>query len=269
VKTDYERLKLNGKVQFISEIYFTPVVSGDTVKRGERTTNATSFFGTSGDAPFSSYETKVYFDHNGNISECFMDDSTSDFHFREVFEYDNNLLVSKQGLLSGGFFYKEIYCYDSKNRETERKFYDSENHLFESVSTKYPNKTTIIEKIQTENEYSNFERETQLKNGLPVLSTSRFDATRVIEKWSGEYDSNGRIDVSKFYDNQDNLLQYAKYVYDEYGNELEFLLFSDNGKILTKREYRYIYDRYGNWTQQVSIADGQPEIIMLRNIIYY
>jgi hypothetical protein len=86
VKTDYERLKLAGKVKFISEIYFLPVVSGDTVKRGERTTNATSFRDVAEDEPFSSYETKVYFDRNGNITECFMDDSASDFHFKEVFE---------------------------------------------------------------------------------------------------------------------------------------------------------------------------------------
>jgi hypothetical protein len=267
VKTDYERLKLNGKVRFISEIYFLPVVSGDTIKKGERTTNATSFFETDGDEPFSSYETKVYFDHNGNIRECFMDDSTSDFHFKEVFEYDDNLLVSKQGFLSGEFFYKEIYQYDSKHRETERSFYDSEKHLFESVITEYPDKNIIVEQIYTENGYVDFERETHFEKGLPVLSTSRRDAG-ILEKWSGEYEANGQISVSKFYDSQDNLLQYAKYVYDEYGNELKYSIFSDEDELLSKREYYYKYDQYGNWTQQVSITDGIPEIIMLRNIIY-
>jgi hypothetical protein len=262
-------LKLNGKVKFIDEIYFLPVVSGDTVKRGERTTNTTSFFESAGDEPFSSYATKVYFDHNGNITECFMDDSASDFHFREVFEYEDKLLVSKQGLLSGEFFYKEIYRYDSKNRETERYFYDGENHLFESVNTEYPDKNTVLEKVHTENEYSDFERETQLKNGLPILLTSRFDAVRVIEKWSGEYDSNGLISISRFYDNRDNLLQYVKYSYDEYGNELEYSVFADNGELMSKQQYRYKYDKYGNWTQQISIIDGNPEIIMLRNIVYY
>jgi hypothetical protein len=267
VKTDYERLKLNGKVRFISEIYFLPVVSGDTIKKGERTTNATSFFETEGDEPFSSYETKVYFDHNGNIRECFMDDSASDFHFKELFEYDDNLLVSKQGFLSGEFFYKEIYRYDSKNRETERNFYDSEKHLFESVTTEYPDKNIVVEKVHTENGYADFERETLFENGLPILSTSRRDA-EILEKWSGEYDSNGQISVSKFYDSQDNLLQYTKYVYDKYGNELKYSIFSDDGKLLSKREYHYKYDQYGNWTQQVLITDGTPEIIMLRNIAY-
>jgi hypothetical protein len=171
--------------------------------------------------------------------------------------------------LSGEFFYKEIHQYDSKNRETERHIYDGENHLFESVTTEYPDKNTIVEKVHTENEYSDFERETQLKDGLPVLMISRFDAVRVIEKWSGEYDNKQRISISRFYDNHDNLLQYAKYVYDEYGNELKYSLFSDSGELLSKREYRYKYDKYGNWTQQVSIIDGNPEIIMLRNIVYY
>jgi hypothetical protein len=256
-------------VNSISEIYFLPVVSGDTIKRGERTTNATSFFESAEDEPFSSYETKVYFDRNGNITECFMDDSISDFHFKEMFEYNDNLLMSKQGFLSEKFFYREIYCYDSKNRETERKFYDSEKHLFESVITAYPDENTIVEKVRTDNQYSYFERETQLKNGLPVLLTSRLDSVQIIEKWRGEYDAHGRISLSKFYDNQDKLLQYEKYVYDESGNELEYAIFSSNDELLTKLEYRYKYDGNGNWTQQVSIVDGQPRIIMLRNIIYY
>jgi hypothetical protein len=268
LKTDYERLKLSGKVQSISEMYFLPVVSGDTIKRGERTTNATSFFETDGDEPFSSYETKVFFDCNGNIRECFMDDSASNFHFKETFEYDDNLLVNKQGFLSDEFFYREIYRYNSNNRETERSFYDSEKHLFESVTTEYPDKNIIVEKIRTENGYADFERETHFENGLPVLSISRRDA-EILEKWSGEYEDNGLIRVSKFYDGKGNLLQYAEYVYDKHGNELEYSIFADDGELLSKREYHYIYDQCGNWTQQFLITDGTPEIIMLRNIVYY
>jgi hypothetical protein len=256
-------------VNFISEIYFRPVVSGDTVRRGERTTGASSFFESAGDESFASYETKVRFDRNGNISECFMDDSASNFHFKEVFEYDGYLLVCKQGFLSGKFFYKETYRYDSKNRATERNFYDSEKHLFESVITEYPDENTVVEKIHTENRYSDFERETKLKNGAPVLSTSRLDSEQIIEQWRGEYDAGGRINRSLFYDRQNNLLQYERYVYDESGNELEYAVFSDNDQLITKRKYHYKYDENGNWIQQVSIVDGLPQIIILRNIIYY
>jgi hypothetical protein len=269
VKTDYERLNLKNKVKFITETYFLPVVSGDTVKRGERTANATSLFESADGEPFSAYETKIDFDLNGNIAECSMDDSASNFHFKETFEYDGNLLVAKHGFLSDDFFYKETYRYDSHNRETERYFYDSEKHLFESVTTEYPDSRTIIEKIHTDSEYSDFERETLLKDGLPISLTSRIDPARIIEKWSGEYDANGRISVSKFYDNQDNLRQYAKYVYDEYGNELESSIFSGDNELLSKHECRYKYDKYGNWTQQVAITNRQPTIITLRNIIYY
>jgi hypothetical protein len=198
-----------------------------------------------------------------------MDDSTSDFHFKEIFEYDSQLLVMKQGFLSGEFFYKEVYRHDSKNRETERYFYDSEKHLFEYVITEYPDENTVIETVHMGNEYSGFERETRLKNGLPIFMISRFDSAQIIEKWCGEYDDKGQIVVSKFYDNRDSLLQYEKYCYDEHGNEFEYEIFSDTNELLTKREYRYKYDEHANWTQQVSIVDGQPEVIMTRNIIYY
>ncbi|MDR1886381.1 MAG: hypothetical protein LBQ70_00560, partial [Prevotellaceae bacterium] len=151
----------------------------------------------------------------------------------------------------------------------ERHFYDSEKHLFESVITEYPDKNTVIEKIHTENEHADFERETHFRNNLPVLSVSRVDAVRIIEKWSGEYDGNGRLILSKFYDGQDDLVQYEKYVYDEYDNELEYSIFSDSGELLAKYGYGYKYDGYGNWTQQVSVTDGQPEVITVRNIVYY
>jgi hypothetical protein len=262
-------LKLNGKVKNITEIYFLAIVSGDTIKRGERTSNATSFFESAEDEPFAAYETKVYFDRNGNIRECYMDDSATDFHFKEVFEYDGNLLINKLGLLSEEFFYKEIYRYDSKNRETERSFYNDEKHIFESVIIEYPDKNTIVEKVHTESEYSDFERETRLENGLPVSLISRVDSISIIEKWKGKYDVRGRLILSQFFDGRDKLLQYAKYVYDEYGNELECSIFYENDGFSQKREYRYKYDEYGNWTQQVSITDGQAEIIMLRNIEYY
>ncbi|MDR1886573.1 MAG: hypothetical protein LBQ70_01540, partial [Prevotellaceae bacterium] len=156
VKTDYERLQLRGKVKFISEIYFLPLISGDTVKRGERTSGESSFFESKGDEPFFACETKIYFDSRGNITECYMDDSATGFHFKEQFDYSGNLLKSKLGLLSGEFFYRETYRYDSKNREAERHFYDSEKHLFESVITEYPDKNTVIEKIHTENEHADF-----------------------------------------------------------------------------------------------------------------
>ncbi|MDR1338964.1 MAG: hypothetical protein LBK58_02765 [Prevotellaceae bacterium] len=269
IKTDYERLKLKGRVQYITETYFLPLVSGDTIKRGERTSNATSFYESSDDELFSSYETKVYFDRNGNIRECYMDDSASDFHFKETFEYDGNLLINKLGLLSGEFFYREIYRYDSKNRETERSFFDSEKNIFESVILEYPDKNTLIEKIHTKSEYSDFERETRFENALPVSLESRIDPVNILEKWSGEYDTQGQLVLSKFYDAQSNLLQYAKYSYDGHGNELECSTFSPGDELLEKHEYRYKYDSCGNWTQQVSITDGYPEIIMLRNIIYY
>jgi phospholipid N-methyltransferase len=262
-------LKLNGKVKNITEIYFLPLVSGDTVRRGERTSNVTSFFASADDEPFSAYETKVYFDHNGNIIECYMDDSATGFHFREIFEYEGNLLINKTGLLSGEFFYKEIYRYDSKDREKERSFFDSEKHIFEAVTLEYPDKNTIIEKVHTESEYSDFERVTRFANGLPVSLVSRVDSVSIIEKWKGEYDAKGSLILSQYFDERDKLVQYTKYAYDEYGNELESLIFNEDYGLSQKYEYRYKYDGYGNWTQQVLITDNQAKIIMVRNIVYY
>ncbi|MDR1897628.1 MAG: hypothetical protein LBR10_12645 [Prevotellaceae bacterium] len=270
VKTDYEKLNLKGNIKNITEIYFLPEMSGDTIRRGERTTNETSFFQLDGDDEiFISYETKVYFNHDGNITECTMTDSTSGFYFREVLEYQDKLLQSKQGLLSNNFFYKEIFKYDKKNRETERIFYDSEKHPFESVIREYPDKNTIIELVYTDNEGSNFEKEIRLKDGLPVSSTVRTDSLHVIEKWTGEYDDNGRMIVSKFYNDQNELIQYTKCTYDEFGNEFDFFVYTGVGELVAAHKHRYKYDELNNWTQQVSIINNYPEVIMERNIIYY
>jgi hypothetical protein len=269
VKTDYERLKLNGKMKSVTETYFLPAVSGDTIKTGERTTYSTPFSDTDNNESFSPYETKLHFDRNGNIAECFMDDSASDFHFKEVFKYKGNLLASKHGFMSGEFFYRKTYRYDNKGRETERSVFDGEKHLFESVATEYPYKNTVIEKVYTEHGYTGLTIETQLEHGLPVFLTSRYDNGRVVKKWSGEYNGNGWICVSKYFDYQDNLLQYVTFVYDVYGNEVEYAIFDGDDELLSKREYHYKYDLYGNWTQQITVTDGSPEIIIIRNIIYY
>jgi hypothetical protein len=61
----------------------------------------------------------------------------------------------------------------------------------------------------------------------------------------------------------------VKYFYDEYGNESGYSNYSDNDEFMSKYDYRYKYDKYGNWIQKVSIADGYPEIIMEREIVYY
>jgi len=266
---DYERLNLNGNVKSIAETYFLPSVSGDTIKCGERTTYPASFFEPQENEPFYPYKTMVYFNQNGYITECFMDDSATNFHFKEIFQYQDNRLVQKLGSLSDTFFYKEIYKYDSKNRETEKKFYDSETHLFETVITEYPKRNTVFEKVRTGNEYSDFDRETKFKSGLPVSSINRIVADGIIDKWSGEYDDDGHLILSKFFDSQGSVLYYVKYFYDEYGNESGYSNYSDNDEFMSKYDYRYKYDKYGNWIQKVSIADGYPEIIMEREIVYY
>jgi hypothetical protein len=250
-------------------MYFLPFVSGDTISKGERTTYSASFFDPHENEPAYPYETIVSFNQNGYVTECLMCDSATEFYLKEIFQYQDNLLIQKLGLLSDTFFYKEIYSYNSKNRVIEKEFYDSETHLFETVITEYPKKNTAIEKVRTGNEYSDFERETTFKNGLPVFSVSRTKSAEIIDKWSGEYDGDKHLIMSKFFDSQGSVLYYVKYAYDEYGNESGYVNYSDNDEFLSKYDYRYKYDKYGNWTQRVSIADGYPEVIIVRDIVYY
>jgi hypothetical protein len=269
LKTDYERLNLQNKVRLITETYFLPSVSGDTVRRGERTVYASSFIESIADEPFASYETQVGFDTSGNLVECRMDDSASDFHFREMYIYDGGRLIEKHGFLSDTFFYKELYRYDSRKRVKYKGFYDGENHLFESVTTRYPDDDRMIETIHTENEHSDIEYETLFNDGLPISLTGRIYNTQIIGKWIAEYDDRGRVIRSLHYDPDDQATQITEYVYDEYGNELEYSVFADGGVLLTRHECQYKYDIFGNWTQQIIIDDGLPQIIRHRNIVYY
>ena len=272
VKTDCERLKLRGRVKNITEIYFLPkVTEDDSIRIGERTTNAPSFLEGAGEESFAAYESKLYFNHAGFITECIMEDTSADFHFREMFEYgEYNLLQHKTAYLSNEFFYRQTYRYDSKNREKERKFYDGEQHLFEIVNIAYPDKNTVLEKVITDENNINafFEIEILKKDGFPIQSITRTDST-LLERWTCEYDDIGRIILSRLYDGENDLVKYIKYVYDGSGNETEYAEYSDNDEPLVERKFLYRYDDVGNWTEKAVITDFFPEIIVARKIVYY
>ncbi|MDR2424255.1 MAG: hypothetical protein LBD59_05965 [Prevotellaceae bacterium] len=266
IKTDCEKLKIKGKVQNITEIYYLPVVLNDTIKQGERTSNAPSFFELD-DEPFISYESVLYFNRDGNIAECVMTDSATDFYFREIFEYSGDLLMNKEGLLSDEFFYKQVFAYDSKKREKKRDFYDRTDHLFESVSIEYIDENNLVETVNTDAGGTNFERKIRLKNGLPVSSESAVKSLQ-IERWTGEYDSLGQITLSELYDEGNNLAQRVKYEYDSLGNEITCTISSADEQIV-EYVYMYKYDEYNNWIQRATVADNCPEVIMVRKIAYY
>ena len=266
IKTDCEKLKIKGTVQNITEIYYLPVVMNDTIKQGERTSSSPSFF-ESDDDPFISYESTLYFNRDGNIAECVMVDSTNDFYFREIFEYSEDLLMNKIGLLSDEFFYKQVFAYDSKKREKQRDFYDRQDHLFESVSIEYIDENNLVETVTTDAGGTNFERKISLENCLPVSSASLLKSSQ-IERWSGEYDSIGQIILSELYDEGDNLAQRIRYEYDSLGNEIKCTVSSADEQIV-EYVYMYKYDERNNWVQRATIADNFPEVIMVRKIVYY
>jgi len=269
VKTDYTKLKLKGAVKNITETYFLPVLSGDTIKRGEQTTSESTFFESKGEEAFMSYETKIFFNQQGNIMEFTISDPASDLLFKEVYEYTDNILTLKKGTLNGDFFYKEIYQYNTKNKEIERNFYDAENHIFETIITEYPDKNTIVEKVYTpENETSEFERISTFEKDLPTMLVTKLENS-VTEKWVAEYDENGYLAGSKLYDENEELIQYTKSKYDEFGNEIEFAMYTPENQLISIYKYQYIYDKNNNWTQQATIINNYPEIITVRDIEYY
>ncbi|MDR2467083.1 MAG: hypothetical protein LBD35_06785 [Prevotellaceae bacterium] len=256
----------------ITEIYFLPETSDDdSIRIGERTTNAPSFLEGAGEESFAARESKLYFNFAGFITECIMVDTSADFHFREMFEYgDNNLLQHKTAYLSNEFFYRQTFRYDSRNREKERKFYDGEQHLFEIVSIAYPDRNTVLEKVISDEDNTNsaFEIEISKRDGYPIQSITRTDSV-LLERWTCEYDNIGRISLSRLYDGENNLVKHIKYAYDESGNETEYTEYSDSDEPLVERKFLYRYDENGNWTEKAVITDFFPEIIIARKIVYY
>ena len=268
VQEGYKDIKLNGKVKNITETYFSPIVSGDTVKKGEQIVSEPTFFESRGEEVFLSQETKIFFNMKKQIMEFSITDSISELYFKELFEYKDNLLLTRRGLLSDEFFYKEVFHYDSKQREIERVFFDAENRIFETIVKEYPEKNKITELVYTpEDSEPIYVREIIFENGLPTTITTKYEGS-IMEKWVGEYE-NGNVIRAKIYDDLNNLIQYTKCTYDNYGNELEFSMYTAMDELIDMYKFQYKYDNNGNWIQQVTIVNNEPEVIVVRDIKYY
>jgi hypothetical protein len=268
VKTDYEKLRLKANVKNIVETYYETVISDDSIKKGKQTIYLPSFLESSEENTFNSFETELWFNRNGNITECTMRDSIMYIYFKEIFEYKNILLENKIGYISDELSYRQVFEYDSKNRERRRDFYDSENQLFETVSVNYIDKNSVTETVASDYGKAVFEKRITLENGLPVSSVSIIKA-KEFEKWTGKYDSAGHIILSKLYDENSNPVQYSVYEYDEFGNETLYASYSADEELIEEYKYMYKYDKFNNWTQRATIVDNIPEIITVRKIDYY
>jgi hypothetical protein len=57
-------------------------------------------------------------------------------------------------------------------------------------------------------------------------------------------------------------------VYDDKGNETEWNSYKPDGSLDVKETYKYDYDETGNWIKETKFRNGNPEIIIEREIKY-
>jgi hypothetical protein len=141
--------------------------------------------------------------------------------------------------------------------------------VFESIEVEYPSPDAIVEKITADGDVR-FVRQIKLKDGLQVEAVTRTDSAQSINRWTNEYTDSGQVSLSYFYDDIDDAVQYARYAYDEHGNETACWLYNGyDDQLISEVQRQYKYDINGNWTLQTLFTDKYAEVVTVRTITYY
>ena len=280
VKNDYDRLNLNGKVQCITESYYSIEESGGDLSKGKRVESETSLFDNRSNEAFLSYESKICFDGKGRRTEVSVSDSAGRYmSVRETCEYDETgNLVLKKGYGFDSLYYREVFAYDTKNRETERVYYDLDGSAGETALTEYVNNEIIsvvyfgdIKNAQAVRVHVILDRHgNHIEESASSMDSQSPRDGVLLERATKVFDDKGQIIEFTLYDSDNKPYQKSVCKYDEAGNESESTIYDlENNEIIAVYKYFYIYDQHGNWIEQVSFMNDMPDIITAREIKYY
>lgn len=105
-----------------------------------------------------------------------------------------------------------------------------------------------------------------------IISISKDDKGRFIEKTIEEYDPTGNLISFRNYDESGRLKREGFYTYDIHNNQLSVKMkhYSEEGIEHTGREYEYLYDHKDNWIRAIHQAgEDKYSNVCIREIEYY
>lgn len=280
---EYEADQSKKRIKFYHEFFYLPIDSGGQLKKGEHRD------------PFYNSSHQVTFDTAENVSE-------------DIWYHHHDIVKSRTTYVhdAGGNLVEEKYFVETKLFRTTEYKWDNNGHKIET-STFHPDEKQNTKFIFSNDKHGNCIESAWYKFDGTLSFTQKFkydENNHKIEqrdfKSTGElgrlfvfkYDNSGNLIEEENYDGEDQFVYRHVYKYDKSTKIEEYGFWEPNRVVdystqysidefgnITKEfntgsrnylmEYKYEYDRNNNWVKKVEYRNGEPELIVEREIAYF
>lgn len=231
---DLSEFKLKGKIKTIQEISYEALENNGRIEAGKRA------------KPAWKKDTQRVFDKKGFLTEEIIYKTDGDIRSKSIIEHKKNEISETNYTAFEEVIYTQSARLNEVGKVIENVRYNADGEEVIKRIYLYDEKLNLIEELQyfnqsktpsVTNKYVYDEKgnkiEEYMYNPLGVL----------IAKWHSDYDENGSLIEENYF-------------------------FSD-GSLSAQDVYSYKLDEKGNWIQQITLTNGKPRYIVLRNIEYY
>lgn len=186
------------------------------------------------------------YDTDGNLIEKLTYNRRGLLNHKQTFQYDpqDNLLVKKEVDAQGNLKSKDAFKYDENGNAIEQTKMRSDRETSQRASFEYDDSGQVIE--------------------MGVIVSGTYHKANTIK-----YDDLGREIEKKRYNKDGSLQKKYVYEYDNQDNKIRYSIYDGNGNLTRERTYHYDYDDKGNWVLKTEFHDGEPYVVIKRELIYY
>jgi hypothetical protein len=296
---DWVKYNLKGKVKSISDSTYTAVLRFGEIEKDRLLLYEPNlyFFGDS----LSPDENKeIIFNSSGKAIEVntykYFDSAYKKINY-SLYKYDENgrmIEVLKSFILprTGGVdpitkIFKTTFKYNENGREIEsyKKITDIEHVLYKTTSIYNKNGYLVEKNYFLKDTLNRKDKYKYDENGHKIEFAQYNSDGSLKELTRTTYNDNGKDET--FFDESYNKIsnvkydKYAKvleiksnkltikYEYDNQGNLIQNLYYTNNNILKDKVSYQYKYDKKNNWVKKISFKKNKPENTTYRRIEYY
>lgn len=217
---------------------------------------------------------KSHFDSKGNVLKTFLYDSNNSIINSKEYGYDNNSRLSFiKFKLEGGEEYVETYDYDNKGQLLNVKTIKADGTVVSETNYEYDSdgksKVTFYPSLHNSHEHqiTTFNVDGTIKE---LIYKDREESTIRRELYT--YYTKGKlfkVEAFEKFEDGDELIPVYMINYDQYGKEIDRVIYGVNGSVDKNIETTYLVDEQNNWIEKVERDNGDAISIERRRIFYF
>lgn len=217
---------------------------------------------------------KSHFDSKGNVLKTFLYDSNNSIINSKDYGYDNNSRLSFIKVnLEDGTEYIETYDYNNKGQLLVIKTIKTDGTVVSETTYEYENdgksKVVFYPSLNTSQEH---QTTTFNVDGTIKELVYKDHEENTIRKELYTYYTKGKLfKVEAFERNAeaDELIPVYVINYDQYGKEIDRVIYGVSGTVDKNIETTYLVDEQNNWIEKVERENGNAISIERRRIFYF